>query len=124
MEPDFFSIVYENAVAALRESAAPISRGWTSGKPRKPTFSGATFSLDEVNWVAAKTRLVSENAYLLDAAVAFKTAKQAERAVAILFPPNVKKRKHPAPSEFLRRYSASPPPRGGGNNISRLSFLP
>src|SRR5690606_15193047 len=93
----------ERATEALQVAGEPVAGG-LGAAGAKGRCRGASFEHEGYTWVVCRTALVSSNAQLLDAAVAFKAARGAERAVAILDAPVGSREPHGASSQYVARY--------------------
>lgn len=101
--PEWSRGLLDAAAQALRDTGEPVPSG--VGAPLAAgRYMGASFEYDAERWVVCRTPLVSSNAQLLDATVALKASRDADRALAILDPPEGSAKPHSAPPEYVARY--------------------
>ncbi len=93
----------ERASEALQGAGEPVAGG-LGAAGTKSRYMGASFEHEGYMWVVCRTALVSSNAQLLDATVALKAARGAERALAILDAPDGSTEAHGASPEYVARY--------------------
>lgn len=101
--PEWSPRLLERATDALHRGGEPVA-GELGAASSKSRYLGASFDHDSVRWVVCRTALVSSNAQLLDATVALKAARGAERALAVLDAPEGRSEPHGAPPEYVARY--------------------
>lgn len=98
-------VLLERATRALETSGASVPSG--VGAAASTTYRGAAFEYEGRTWVVCRTALVSTKAQLLDATVAFKAARRADLAVAILDPPKAAPNAKMPESTYITRYRSA-----------------